>query len=166
MFRYETYDETVNVLNVLGYNGYRVVGMGTNMANRYSVTNKMSKQFWFLFMLTLIIFLSTFFQNRMMILKCICNIKKHDFFTGICFSKYAKSKWFKDDLEKSSISVFLLTFLLWTNIKYLLKIRYGVNSENPKTLKLEDDFMTQFMTLNSPVHMRCIYYAEQTGQFH
>ena len=47
MFRYETYDETVNVLNLLGYNGYRVVGMGTNMANRYSVTSTLSKQFWF-----------------------------------------------------------------------------------------------------------------------
>ena len=85
MFRYETYDETVNVLNVLGYNGYRVVGMGTNMANRYSVTNTMSKQFWFLFMLTLIIFLSTFFQNRMMILKCICNIKNTTFLQEFVF---------------------------------------------------------------------------------
>ena len=68
MFRYETYDETVNVLNVLGYNGYRVVGMGTNMANRYSVTivhclNSSFGSKVLLFIITLIIFLSTFFSK-------------------------------------------------------------------------------------------------------
>jgi hypothetical protein len=33
--RFETEEEAVTVLNVLGYNGYTVVGMARNIANRY-----------------------------------------------------------------------------------------------------------------------------------
>jgi len=36
--RYETSDDVVNVLNILGYNGYRVVGMGNNLLNRQTWT--------------------------------------------------------------------------------------------------------------------------------
>ncbi len=32
--RFETEEEAVTVLNVLGYNGYTVVGMARNIANR------------------------------------------------------------------------------------------------------------------------------------
>lgn len=36
--RYETTEEAVQVLNVLGYNGFSVVGMGTNILNRLTWT--------------------------------------------------------------------------------------------------------------------------------
>lgn len=36
--RYETPEDVVNVLNILGYNGYRVVGMGNNLLNRLTWT--------------------------------------------------------------------------------------------------------------------------------
>jgi len=36
--RYETSEDVVNVLNILGYNGYRVVGMGNNLLNRQTWT--------------------------------------------------------------------------------------------------------------------------------
>jgi len=36
--RYETHEDVVNVLNILGYNGYRVVGMGNNLLNRLTWT--------------------------------------------------------------------------------------------------------------------------------